>query len=68
MTGASGNRCLAILLRFHLFLYLAFDRDLRFRRELSISTCRGARLFGVGVSSALRTLPSDAPVVAAMAQ
>jgi hypothetical protein len=63
-----GNRCRAILLGSHLFLDLAFDRDLQFRREVSIRTCRGARLCGVRVPSALRTLPPDTPVLAAIAR
>ena len=65
----SRNRCRAILLGSHLDLDLALDLDLRFRPAVSIRTCWGARLLGVSVAlSALRTLPSDTPVAAAMAR
>ena len=45
----SRNRCRAILLGAHLDLDLGLDRDLRFRRQVSIRTRWGARLLGVGV-------------------
>ena len=45
----SRHRCRAILPGSHLGARLAFDLDLRFRPEMSIQTCWGARLLGVGV-------------------